>query len=320
MLVAASATPAAGQTRKPENEEWAQVRPLFKLVEEVAAGKPAPADVTLTWHCDFLSAQAGAVFVPFTLKIEKGEFTSFPVAMYLRVVMRGAPAPAPRPKDALAQYPFEDAAVFDHPIGDRISRAFTAPPGEYDVYVALMEKPTAPLSQPRTVVVKQAVTVPDLESALSVSSIIVIEKSESEPRSRRLDYEEQLDHPYSLWGSRLTPALRSTFRRRERLSVVFVIYNASEAADDKPDIEVHYNFYRVTTEGEIFFINTRPELFNSHTLPKRFSLRGGDLIIAGQNMSLAGFPDGDYRLVIGVTDKTNGQWVTRDVKLRVIGS
>ena len=54
------------------------MRPLFKLVEEVAAGRPAPSDVMLSWHCHFVNAQAGVVFVPFTLKIEKGEFTSFP--------------------------------------------------------------------------------------------------------------------------------------------------------------------------------------------------------------------------------------------------
>src|SRR5438552_921407 len=112
LLIAAAASthPALGQTRKPINEEWDQVKPLFKIVEEVAAGKPAPSDVTLSWHCHFLKAQSGVVFVPFTLKIERSAFAAFPVAMYVRVVGRGAPAPAPGPRDALAQYPFEDAA------------------------------------------------------------------------------------------------------------------------------------------------------------------------------------------------------------------
>ena len=176
------------QTRKPINEEWNQVKPLFKIVEQVAAGKPAPSDVTLTWHCYFVGAQAGMVFVPFTLKVERGEFTSFPVAMYIRVVTRGAPAPAPGPGDALAQYPFEDAAVFDRPLEGRINRAFTAPPGDYDVYVALVEKASTTLPQPRTAVVKEAVTVPDLESHLTLSSIIVTEKGRdrSEKRTSRL--------------------------------------------------------------------------------------------------------------------------------------
>ena len=106
------------QTRRPVGEEWNQVRPLFALVEQAAAGQPRPADVTLNWQCHFLNAKAGVVFVPFTLTSgQKGELTSFPVAMYIRVVARGALAPAPGPRDALAQYPFEDAAVFDPPAG-----------------------------------------------------------------------------------------------------------------------------------------------------------------------------------------------------------
>jgi hypothetical protein len=108
--------------------------------------------------------------------------------MYIRVVTRGAPAPASGPGDALAQYPFEDAAVFDRPLEGRINRAFTAPPGDYDVYVALVEKASTTLPQPRTAVVKEAVTVPDLESHLTLSSIIVTEKGRdrSEKRTSRL--------------------------------------------------------------------------------------------------------------------------------------
>jgi hypothetical protein len=320
ILVAGSATRTPADTRKPVNEEWAQVRPLFKLVEEVAAGKPAPSDVMLSWHCHFVNAQAGVVFVPFTLKIEKGEFTSFPVAIYLRVVVRGAPAPAPGPGDALAQYPFEDAAVIERPNDGRMTRAFTAPPGDYDVYVALREKPTVEVPQPKTVVLKEPVSVPDLNTGLAVSSIIVADKIESDARGRRADFEEQLDDPYALWGSRITPALKNVFGRSKALSVVFLIYNTGAAGDDKPDVEVQYSFYRATSGGEVFFIKTKPERSNAETLGRQFSLAAGDLIIAGREMPLTRFPDGDYRLEITVTDKTDGTSLTRDVKLTVAGS
>lgn len=305
--------------RKLTQDEWDQVKPLFKLVEEVAAGKPAPSDVTLTWHCHFLNAEAGVVLVPFTLRIEQGEFTSFPVAMYLRVVTHGARAPAPGPRDALAQYPFEDAAVFDRPADGRISRAFTAPPGEYDVYVALTEKPNIDLTAPKTVVFKQTVKVPDLMSDLTVSSIIVVEKAEVDPSNKRLTFEEQLDEPYALWGTKFTPAIRNTFGRDEKLSVVFLIYNTGAAADDKPDVKVQYNFHQRTGAAETFFTKTRPEVFNAQTLRPEFSLAAGDLIIAGQEMPLARFPDGDYRLEINVTDKTSGKSLKRDVNFTVVG-
>lgn len=322
MLAAAvfTAAAAAGQTRKPVGEQWDQVRPLFKLVEDVASGTPAPADVAMTWRCHFINAEAGVVFVPFTLAIERGQFTSFPVAMYVRVVVRGAPAPAPGPRDALAQYPFEDAAVFDQPADGRITRAFAAPPGDYDVYVALREKPAAGAPEPKTVVVRQAVTVPDLKSALAVSSIIVADKIEVDPGNRRLNFEEQLDEPYVWWGTRITPAVRNTFGRHEKLTLTFVIYNTGADESDKPDVEVRYDFFFESRSGEVPFTGTKPERFNAQTLAREFSLAAGDLLLAGQQIPLTRFADGDYRLQITVSDKTNGKSIRRDVNFTVSGS
>jgi hypothetical protein len=322
------ASSASAQTKRPTNEQWDHIRPLFKIVEEVAAGKPAPADVTLTWQCHFLNAEAGVVFVPFTLTFEPDAFPSFPLAMYLRVVVRGAPAPAPGPTDALAQYPFEDAAIFDRPVGGRITRAFTAPPGEYDVYVALSEmsetlEKQATSGRPphtKTVVIKEAVNVPDLKSDLAVSSIIVADRIEVDAGSRRPNFEEQLDEPYAWWGTRITPAIRNTFRSSENLSLIFLIYNTGAAADDKPDVEVQYSFHRRTGGAETFltfFKGTKPEIFSSRTLPREFSLARGDLLIAGQQIPLAHFPDGDYRLEIKVSDRTTGKSLTRDVNFTV---
>jgi hypothetical protein len=318
--VAVLSTSAPGQTRRPAGDQWEQVKPLFKLVEEVAAGKRAPADAPMKWQCHFLNASAEMVFVPFTVTIEQGTFTAFPLAMYLRVVTRGSPAPAPGPKDALAQYPFEDAAVIEQPKDGRVSRAFAVPAGEYDVYVALREGQRADATDPRTVVLKQTVSVPDLKSDLAVSSIIVVDRIETDPANKRLNFEEQLDEPYRWWGIKMTPAIENRFGRGAKLSVIFLVYNAAAAADDKPDVEVQYSFHQKTDAAERFFTKTRPELFNRQTLAPGFSLAGGDLIIAGQETPLAGFAQGDYRLEIRVTDKTNGRLLIRNVYFTVVGS
>lgn len=310
---------ADAQTRRPTTDQWDQVRPLFALVEEVAAGKSAPSDVTLAWQNHFLNANAGVVLVPFTLKIERGEFVSFPLAMYLRVVTRGSPAPAPGPRDALAQYPFEDAAMFDRPTDGRISRAFTAPPGEYDVYVGLREKPTTERPDPRTVVLKRNVRVPDLTSGLAVSSIIMADKIEVDSSNKRPSFEEQLDDPYVLWGARLTPAFRSTFGRHEKLSVMFLVYNTGATANDKPDVDVQYQFLQKAGPIETSFIRAPMEVFNARTLRPEFSLRAGDLVVAGQQWPLGRFPDGEYRLEITVTDHVTRTSLTRAVSFTVAG-
>ena len=316
--------PALAQTndlsRKFTQEQWDQFRPLFTLVEEVAAGKPAPSDVTLTWQSHFLKAETNVVLTLFTVKIVQGKFASFPLAMYLRVVKRGAPAPAPGPRDALARYPFEDVAFFDEPKDGRISRAFVAPAGEYDVYVALSESPAPNVPEPKTVVLKQPVDLLDLSSDLAVSSIIMADKVEVDPNNRRLNFEEQLDEPYTLWGTKIVPAMATRFGRSRKLSVIFLVYNTGVAANDKPDVQVDYTFYRKTGATETFFGTTSPQSLNPQTLRPEFSLAAGDLVIAGQDMPLARFPEGDYRLEIKVTDKTNGKSLARDVNFTVAGS
>jgi len=301
-------------------DDWNQVRPLYALVEQVAAGQRTPSDVALPWQYHFLNAEAGNVFVPFTIGIQAAAFTSYPLGMYLRVVNRGAPAPAPGPRDALAQYPFEDASVFDRPEDGRISRAFAVPPGDYDVYVALTERTTPERATPVTLVIKHELTVPDLKSNLAVSSIFVLDRSEIDSRNRRLNFEEQLDEPYVWWGTKLTPSFRTSFGRRDKLSLTFVVYNAASAVDDKPDVEIQYAFYRKEDSAETFFVRTRPQHFSADTLRREFSLSSGDLVLAGQEMPLASFPDGHYRLAITVTDKVSQKSITRDVVFDVAGS
>jgi hypothetical protein len=300
-------------------EQWERFRPLFTLVEEASTGHPVPSDVPVTWQSHVLKAEANVNFVLFTLKVPPGGFTSFPLAMYLRVVKRGAPATPPGPHDALAQYPFEDVAVFDEPINGRLSRAFAAPVGQWDVYVALREAVRSELQVPKTVVFKREVDLPDLSTDLAVSSIIVADKIEADTENKRLDFEDQLDDPYRLWGMRITPVLETRFGHNKTLSVTFLVYNTGAAENDKPDVEIDYTFFRKSGNTETLFGKTSPQLFNPRTLAPDFSLSAGNLLIGGHAVPLRQFPDGDFRLEITVTDKTSGKSLTRDVSFTVTG-
>ena len=265
--------PSLAQTRKPSGEEWTQVKPLFALVEQVAAGRAAPGGRRL-WPGSVISSTPKPASCSFRshFDIVRGAFASFPVAMYVRVVGRGAPAPAPGPRDALAQYPFEDAAIVDAMPDGRISRAFTAPPGDYDVYVALAENPTGAGMSPRD---RRAQAGGD-GSRIPVASVRQQHHRRRQGRSRspsdRPNFEQQLDEPYALWGTRVTPAMTTSFARSRKLSVIFLVYNAAAAEGDKPDVEVRYSIHRKTGDTESLFAATKPELFNARTLAREFSL------------------------------------------------
>ena len=172
---------------------------------------------------------------------------------------------------------------------------------------------------PKTVVFRSEVELPDLSTDLAVSSIIVADKIEADTENKRLDFEDQLDDPYRLWGMRITPALEARFDRRRTLSVTFLVYNTGAAGNDKPDVEIEYRVFQRSGNAETVFGQTRPQLFNPDTLPATFSLSAGDLLIGAETVPLRQFPDGDFRLEITVTDKTSGKSLTRDVNFTVAG-
>ena len=318
------------ERRKLSGQEQEQVEVLYKLVDDVASGKPAPADVKLGWHNDFMKSAGSVVYAPVVIDVEQGKFTSYPVATYVRIVPRAAaaaPAAAPKPDlfggTAPAEvkrpsYPFEDAFFFPQPKDGKLSRAFSVPAGEYDVYVAMKEKPDRKVPKPMTVVLKQPVTLPDLAGGLAVSS--VIQAANVEPTTQVLTGERQLEQPYNVGGTRITPSSTSRLTKAGELSTIFFIYNAAAAANDKPDVDVEYNFHHKTGGAEKFFNKTSPQAFNAQTLPPDFSLTKGHQIIAFQSVPLASFPEGDYRLEIKVTDKANKATLTRDVLFTVSGS
>ena len=94
------------QPKQLSRDEQRRAEGMFQLVDSVIAGKvPAPADVALTWSNHFLQGAAGRTYVPYTLDIEPGKFTSNPLVMYVRLVDRNAPPPAPPAKDAKEPVP-----------------------------------------------------------------------------------------------------------------------------------------------------------------------------------------------------------------------
>ena len=174
VALASAAAPPAFAQRKDEKDKKAEgltaaqrqeAAPLARLTDDVMKGATAPgtylvtvpkepaakdvpppqattADVTLAWRNDFLKAQQGAVFVPFSVSAEGGK--PGPVTAYLRVAAKGT---TEVPAGDKAPYAFEDLyfAELRTPaagLPPRITRAFAVAPGAYDVYFALRERPS----------------------------------------------------------------------------------------------------------------------------------------------------------------------------------
>ncbi len=316
------AAPAAGQdevARELQDWEREELQALVEVVGEALEGDAATED-PVEMVPSFVKGTDGNTYVPFTLAIDPERVDSDTVVVYLYVDdTRMAEAEEDEEREAV----FEDAyfVEVDREDGElvRLSRAFSVPGGDYDVYVAVRdslgedadddEREARPL-----MVFKTPVAVPDLwTSDLQTSTVFV---GQIEQLSAPLSPQEQIEEPYTFGPLRIIPKHGQSFDNQEELSLLMMVYN-TQLSDDMPNVTVEFNFHTVTADGEEFFNKTTPQEFNAQTLPPGFSVAAGHQVVAGQSIPLRLFPAGDYRLEVIVTDNEAGANVTRNVNFTV---
>jgi hypothetical protein len=347
LVVSASTGLFAQKDKKQDEAQKKEIQNIVKLVDEIAAGQPAPSDLSLAWvREDTLKAQGNKQYVPFTVSVDPSKVAGGTVAFYWRVVAKGAPEAAAAPgqkkddkKDNKKKpdYAYEDISFVPVAAGQnpmRISRSFTVAAGTYDVFV-IAKEPTpdkAPKGAPapKASFMKQTVVVPDFWNGdLSTSSVIVAQRID--PLPAPLTPQQQADRPYALGAMEILPVFDSKFTKKSELSTFMLIYNPKVDSANKPDVLVEYNFCQAAAgsepktgepckAGEKFFNKTNPQNLNAQTLPPQFDLAAGHQLQTGQAVPLASFPEGQYRLEIKVTDKIANRTLVREVNFSVSGS
>jgi len=333
---AVSFSPALAQQQiqpkapKLDKAQQAEVQAAYAMVDAIAAGQAVPNDIGMSLRTDYLKAVNGLTFVPFVLSIDPAQVpASKSVILYLRLVAR-TPAVAPAAKDKAPAKAPEFAFQGVHFIelrtpapGEpyRVTRAFSVPAGEYDLYVLLRERSAAGKDKaagPKAGYLRQLVTVPDLwTNELTTSSVIVAE--DLKPLDRPATADQISEQPYTIGANVVTPASSSRMSKKGELQVVYLVYNTGQDGQRKPDVAVEYGFYQKTADKtEKFFNKTQPQMFNAATLPAQFDLAAGHNLLATQAIPLASFPEGEYRLEIKITDKLSGKVITRNVLFSVV--
>ena len=341
LVMFASSTALFAQSKDDKKKDEAQkkeIQNIVKIVDDLAAGQPAANDLSLTWlREDILKAQGNKEYVPFTVQIDPSKVSGGTVAFYWRVVSKtpaAAAAPEPGKKDdkkdkdqdkgKKIDYAYEDISFVPVTAGQtsmRISRSFTVPAGNYDVYLVAKE-PTpdkAPKNAPapKSSAVKQTVNVPDFwNNELATSSVIIAQRID--PLPAPLTPQQQADRPYALGLMEIVPTFETKFTKKAELSTFMLIYNPKVDSANKPDVSVEYNFYqKLAGTPEKFFNKTNPQNLNAGTLPPNFDFAAGHQLQSGQAVPLASFPEGDYRLEIKVTDKIANKTLTREINFTV---
>jgi len=324
--------------KKKDEAQKREIQSIVKSVDDLTAGQPAANDLSMTWlREDVLKAQGNKEYVPFTVQIDPSKVSGGTVAFYWRVVSKSAAAPVPadtgkkddkkdkdKDKGKKSDYAYEDIAFVPVTAGQtsmKISRSFTVPAGNYDVF--LIAKEPTPEKAPKNAApakisaLKQTVNVPDFwNNELATSSVIVAQRID--PLPAPLTPQQQADRPYALGMMEILPTFETKFTKKAELSTFMLIYNPKVDSANKPDVSVEYNFYqKLAGQPEKFFNKTNPQNLNAQTLPPNFDFAAGHQLQSGQAVPLASFPEGDYRLEIKITDNVAKKSVTKNIPFTV---
>jgi hypothetical protein len=211
-------------------------------------------------------------------------------------------------------FPFEDYYVADvKPSASRdgrlIERALALPPGEYDVYIGMMDrnrlKTTGPL------IVRRTITVPDFwNDELALSSLMLASDVNTLPAA--LSGQQQTERPYTFGRAEVVPVDAPSFTQHDVLSVVYQIcnYGAPDA-----DLSADYAFYRTDDGPRRLFNRTTPQTFGDADLPPPSPWE--TVAFATQAVPLQPFPPGRYELEITVRDRLTRRSATNTIAFTV---
>jgi hypothetical protein len=215
-------------------------------------------------------------------------------------------------------YPFEAMYGVESLDAGRIAtvrRAFAVDPGEYDVYIGLVERDRK--AEKKWALLKQSITVPDLSSGgLRLSSVILADRIV--PLPAPIAAAEQSERPYAFGAAELVPAVDDELRQDETLHVAFLIYDAAVDAAGKPDVQVEYRLYLENFASERLLGATPAQLLNHSTLPASFDLRTGQQLAAMQSLPLTAYKPASYRLAIRVVDKRSGSIADEQIRFVIV--
>jgi hypothetical protein len=221
----------------------------------------------------------------------------------------------------------------DQPV--RIARGFALPAGEYQITVVVRERERDDQRGRRRLaaVLRQPLSVPDYATGTLATSTVMLASrltvlSEPPPAATLAE------RPYVIGTREIEPASDSVFRPSEELIVVFLVYNPAVTTDRQFDLEVEYHFFRksragpddqqpgvpaglLARPGERYFNRTESQRFNPAILGPPYDPEAGQPVMAGQGVPLAGFPEGEYRLLIRIMDRISKRSLEREVAFTV---
>jgi len=146
----------------------------------------------------------------------------------------------------------------------------------------------------------EEITVPDLTAAeIQLSSVTLVQLTETAKESNG-----DLKLPFVLGKRRVIPRVEQSVPLNGTLTFYYQVYNPTLGSDKKPDLKISYNFFRKIGE----------RYQKAGTAPP---LQGVKDEVQIYELPVKGWPKGEYKLKVTVTDSLNGAFVEREATFQV---
>jgi len=178
---------------------------------------------------------------------------------------------------------------------DLIDRALVLPPGQYDLYVAVVDRGRLTTSSPA--VIRKVLDVPNFwNDELRLSGVMLV-KDVRELKAP-LAEKDQIERPYAFGRMDVVPLEATAFSRDDALSVLYQVCNYGA-----PDIDVQadYLFYHDVDGRRTIFNRTEPQMLADGDLPPLTDWQTQGFVM--QTVPLKPFPPGRYELEISTHDR-----------------
>ncbi len=347
----ASSFQAAAQDKKPnpkvDKAQQAEIAAAVKIVDDVMAGQPAPADFKFSWLTHSMRGRDGKEYVPFLLLVDKDQKLPPTVTYYARVASKATIAEQQKAQVAYkaalakaenearldpenvelaeaadklraqapkAEYAFEDLKTFNlngqGGVAFRIPAAIMVPGGDYEVYL-LLKEPSANVkdrkAQPKASVLKAALTVPDYSTVPLATSSVLLTKGAADAAQQPQVQSDPSKNPY-VFFTVSSDAVPVEPKFDKKAWLSVSFYVYNTGVDTTT------NQPNLTVDFAFYHKADGGEKFFNRTPPQQLNATTlgpkFDLkagVFVGTAVPLESFPEGDYRLEIKITDKVTGK-------------
>jgi GWxTD domain-containing protein len=297
-----AALPALDATPLPEAEATEE----SKLLDSLAGSELLPSAIPLQVRTDVYEATKGDSFAVVTLAVPRADAGS-PLVGFARFAaesgdVRAVTLAAPDsflPAEPENADPSSSVLVFQGGAGLH--------PGRYILLAGIRSPATG-----KAGVVKQSIEVPKYEGGdLVLSTVALVRKLEG-PKTPPAVAEGK-KAPFYLGSFRVVPSLDGVFKQGTDMAWYYQIYNAAtDPATGRPSLAIEYNFL-LKQKGEFHPVTTPQVEKNRTSQIAAFSFQ-----LIKPTATQKGWVDGDYKLIIKVTDEVAQKTVTQEIPFRVI--